>query len=114
VVQGETSILTLKLRTECGDPYDLSSFDKYKACFALDAGGALELTEVANGNGSIVELLGVAQEGKLKITINSVDTALLKDGAKQDIGLELDNATTPSPLRKNLKDILIVEQSLCG
>lgn len=114
IISGEKAVFTLKFRDVCNDPVDLTIYDKFTICFATDTSGSpLIITEAANANGSVVAISGNAVLGQLKVTLGPVDTAMLKVGAKQDIAVELDIVATPCPLRKNLKDLLVVESSIC-
>ena len=99
VVQGQQKVFKVRLRTADDDPYDLTAFTKYKVCLPLSS-GTLEITEVANGNGSVVALSGAAEAGILEVTLNFNDSANLKVGERQDIGVQIDNAgeTNPQPI----------------
>ena len=95
-------------------PIDLTNFDKFVVCLPLAAGGFLEITEVANANGSVADKGGTSDLlGQIDVTVGEVDTALLKEGFGQDVDIEWDNATTPNPKRKRLHKVLNVEGFNC-
>jgi hypothetical protein len=113
VTQGENKVFTVKLRDANGDPFDLTSFTKYKVCLPLTGGVKLEVTEVANANGSVVALLGNAILGKIEVTLNFNDTASLNEGERQDIGIVLNNAGDTDPRSKNAEAVLNVSAAVC-
>jgi len=112
IVQGENSTFDIKLRDSEGDPFDLTNFDEYTVCLPLTS-GTLSLTQVANANGSLIALSGNALLGKLNVSVNSVDTTLLKVADRQDIGLELNNNGTPNPRRQKFAGVLNVTATIC-
>ena len=99
ITQGQQKVFKLNIRTSDGAPYDLTNFTKYTVCLPLNSGN-LDITEVANANGSVVALSGNAEAGTLEVTVNFNDTATLKTGERQDIGVKINNAgdTNPQPL----------------
>jgi len=112
IIQGENSSFTVKLRDGNGDPFDVTAFDKFKICLQ-GANAPIEITEVANVNGSIVTLGGNSILGLLTVQIKSQDTLLLLEEERMDIDLELNNAATPNPRRAKFKNVLTVLSSLC-
>lgn len=113
IVRSEKSSFTLKLRDSAGDPFDISAYDKYKVCIPADDGSVVEITEVANGNNSIVVLDGNAILGRLIVTINQVDTALLLEEERQDLQLVLDVAASAAPKIAVFKNVLTVLGNIC-
>jgi len=114
IIQGENAVFTIKLRDSEGDPIDLTPYDKYKVCLPTDtSGGSLDVSEVANGNGSIVTVDGDNLLGKLQIQIKAADTLSLLEEERMSIDLELDNAGTPAPKRAKFQNVLTVLSSLC-
>lgn len=112
ITQGQTKVFTIKLRDKDGDPYDISGFDQFKVCLPQNGGGALDITEVANANGSVVtDVSGLAT--KLQVTVNYLDSETLQIGERQDIGLVLNNSGTPNPTPQNFPGELNVKASIC-
>jgi len=114
ITQGENKTFTITLRDKDGNPFDLSNFSKFKVCLPLENDAKLTLTELINGNGSIVAILGSPLLGKLEVTVNFLDTLNLKPGANQDIGVVLDNAGNTDPRPKNGLGVLTVEDAVCA
>lgn len=113
VIQGENIVFTIKLRDSEGDPFSLASFNKYKVCLPGADGTPIEVTEVANANGSIVTVDGNNILGRLQVQLTAVDTALLLVEERTDIDLEIDNAGSPAPRKAKFRNVLTVLDSLC-
>jgi hypothetical protein len=113
ITQGENAVFTIKLRDEEGDPFDLTAYDKFSVCMPKSDGDTLEVTEVANANGSIVTVLGDALLGKLQVAVKSGDTSDLLADERLDIGVKIDVAASPDPRIKTLKNVLTVEENPC-
>jgi len=113
ITRGENKTFTITIRDQDGDPFDLTNFDQYKVCLPLTA-THLDITEIANANGSVTTLLGSAVLGKIQVYVNYVDTALLKIGERQDIGVLLNNSTTPNPRGQTNTGVLNVKAAICS
>lgn len=113
ITRGEKKIFTIKIKNQDGDAFDLTDFDEFEVCLPK-ASGKLSLTEVANVNGSIVELVAPAINGKLQVTIFPTDTSLLNVDERQDIGVKLNNSVTPNPKSKLGEGILNVRPDPCA
>ena len=115
IIQGENAEFTIKLRDENCDPYDLTNFSKFKVCMqGASDGTVVEITETPNANDSKVELLGNAVLGKLKVTLDALDTVLLNPAERADIDLEIDSAAGDNPKRTRFEAALTVLESMCG
>lgn len=114
ITQGEKAVFDIYLEKEYGfpRPVDLTNFDEFKCCIETES-GVLELTEVANANGSIIEKIAPDVLGHLRVTIFPLDTTNLKAGYSQNIDIQWDNSLSPGPKRKRLYKALNVESSLC-
>ena len=114
ITRGENKVFTIKIKDQDGDAFDLTNFDEFDVCLPLEGGTKLTISEVANANGSVVAILGAAVNGKLQVTVNNVDTSLLKVADRQDIGVVLNNAATPNPKPKNGEGVLNVKANPCA
>src|SRR3990172_4159356 len=113
ITKGEDAVFTIKLRNEFNDPFNLTNYDKFQVCLPKTDGSFLNITDVANINGSVVEIIGDPLLGKLQVTVDEVDTATLRVDERVDVDIELDNLAMPSPRRKRLKNVLTVVSSVC-
>lgn len=114
ITRGEKKTFTIKIRDQNGDAFDLTNFPNYKVCLPLMEGtNKLEITNVANANGSIVSLLGAATQGKLQVVVGFVDTDLLQEGEGQDIGVVLNTVAEDDPRPKNGSGVLNVFPPVC-
>jgi len=95
-------------------PYPLTNFTKFKLCLPKTDGNWLEITEVANANGSQIDKTGDDVSGQLHVIVGKVDTALLQSGYQQDVCLSWDNAGETNTKKKNLKKFLNVEECPCA
>jgi len=107
ITQGENKIIYVTIRGNDGKPFDLTGFTKYKVALPT-ATGSLVVSETVNDNGSIVELSGNALLGTLKVTLNYVDTATLRVGTAQNIGVKIDNNSDSNPKSELAEKILTV------
>jgi len=114
ITRGENKVFTIRIKDQDGDAYDLTAFDEFDVCLPLPGGSKLTISEVANANGSVVSILGAAINGKLQVTVNNVDTSALNVGERQDIGVVLNNSTTPNPKPKNGEGVLNVKANPCA
>jgi hypothetical protein len=114
ITKGEKAEFDIFLEKASGfpRPIDLTNFDKFKLCLETES-GVLEITEVANANGSSITKVSPDVLGQLKIVLGSADTINLREGFGQDMDIEWDNSVTPAPKRKRLHKSLNVEASLC-
>lgn len=92
IVQGEDKIFTVDVKKSDGDAFDLTGFTDLTAEFKLAAGGALSLTTAANGNGSVVTSPNPTC-GRIQVSIDKVDTALLESGDSQDIEIIIEDGS---------------------
>ena len=114
ITQGENKTFTVTVRDQDGNPFDLTTFTKFKVCLLLvDGATYLEVTEVANANGSVVAILGNPILGKLQVTLNFNDTASLFVGTGLDVGLVLNNAGETDPRPKRGEGVLNVYEAVC-
>ena len=110
--KGEKKQFEIHLRKENGDPFDLTGYDKFRVALPKGSGQALTVTQVANGNGSVVAVLGSATLGVLQVTVGRLDTAALVAGDRLSIDLEIDVTATPAPRRERFVDSLAVIDNL--
>jgi len=112
ITQGEKAEFDVFLKNENGRPFDLTSFNTFKVC--LDTGGvSLTVTQVANGNGSVVSKVSPDVLGNLRVVVGPVDCETLKVGDLTDIGIELDNSVTPNKKRLIIEKGLLVKPFDC-
>lgn len=114
ITRGENKVFTIRIKDQDGDAFDLTNFDEFDVCMPLPGGSKLTISEVANGNGSVVAILGAAINGKLQVTVNNADTTSLNVDERQDIGVILNNAATPNPKPKNGEGVLNVRPNPCA
>jgi len=112
--RGEKKIFEIDFRLKTGRPFDLTGFDRFKVCLPIGSGSKVELTDVANANGSIVEILGNAILGILKVTVGPDDTLKLVADQRLYIDVEIDKSATPGPIRERFLDALNVTESVCS
>ena len=114
IVQGERAVIRFLITDlDTKLPFDLTAKDKFLACIELASGSFLSITETPNANGSSFDKLGSSLLGQLELIIGPADTNLLRLDELLNIGYELDNATTPDPLRRNIEKALFVEPFDC-
>lgn len=113
IIKGEKAEFTIKLLDSNDDPYDLTSFDEFKVCLLKDDKSILEITDVASGD-SVVAVDGSSVKGKLLVTIDAADTALLKADDDADVDGLINNATTPNPKGFHIPKGLQVIETLCS
>lgn len=112
ITRGENKTITIKLRDQDGDPFDMSGFDEFTVCFPTE-GDPLEITQVANTNGSVTtKITGETFQG-LTVVLKAADSANLKVGERQDIGVILNNNATPNPRSETFERVLNVKAGLC-
>lgn len=80
IVQGEDKEITVRLTLESGDPYDLTGITAISAEFPASAGGCVTITGVSPFNAAPIVIETPATSGKLTITLNDTQTALLASG----------------------------------
>ena len=112
VTKGEKAEFDIFLVDKDARPVDLTGFDKFRWAVEADSGQPLQITQVANVNGSSIVLVAPAVLGHLKVTLGKVDTALLKASFGQDMDIEWDVTATPAPKRKRIHKGLNVEDSI--
>ena len=111
ITRGEKAVFSIFLEnTTFPRSKDLSGFSKFKVCLTTSS-GFLIITEVANGEGSIVAPVDSGNYGELEVTVFPVDSETLNDGFGQDIDVEWDVTAGTAPNRKKLKKVLNVETS---
>jgi hypothetical protein len=110
IVKGENATFTIRLRDQDGDPFDLTPFDQFRVCLPGIGETPVQVTETVNVSGSVAAVAGNPILGKITVTVKAPDTGVLGFGERQDVDLELNNATTPNPRRTRFKAVLNVEQ----
>jgi hypothetical protein len=111
ITKGEKKVFQIDLRQSNGRPFDLTPYDRFKVEFPLGSGAGLLINQTANGNGSVVSVLGNSILGILQVTVGPNDTKLLTPGERLYIDLEIDNGSTPAPKRERFIDALNVIDS---
>ena len=111
VTKGEDATFDIFLVNTQNRPVDLTTFTSFKFCVEGEI-STIELTEVPNANGSKIEKVAPDVLGHLRVTLDQVDSALLRDGFGQDVDIEWGDGTTRK--RKRLYKVLNVEPSLCS
>lgn len=113
ITRGEKAVFDIFLEKKDGlpRPVDLTNFDKFSASLALESGGYLQISEVANAAGSVINKVSPDVLGQINVTIGAADTQLLLARLSQDLDIEWDNASVANPRRKRITNILSVEDS---
>lgn len=111
ITKGEDATFDIFLVNQAGRPVDLTTFTEFKFCVEGDA-ATIELSETPNANGSVVDKVAPDVLGQIRVTLDQVDTALLREGFSQDIDLEWGDGTTRK--RKRIHKGLNVEGSICA
>jgi len=114
ITRGENKVFTIRAKDKNGDAFDLTNFDQVKVCLPLEGDSKLEVTEVANANGSVAEIQTPLSDGKIQVTLNYVDSETLKVADGQNIGVILNNAATPNPKPQNGEGVLNVKPNPCA
>lgn len=113
-VKGGKLEFEIALVDENGRPVDTTVYDAFKVCVKLTASTALEISQVANGNGSVMTKVGAPEIGVFKVQINPVDTAGLLVAERQDIDFEMkETADATNIIRTVFKDRLSVFKTSC-
>ena len=115
IIKGGTKEFFVELFDEDDRPFDLTAFDEFKVCFPND-GSPVEVSEVANANGSVVALEGNALLGVLKVTLNGVDSATLEVDERTPLDIELNKSGGGAdvPIRERFDNAVNVIDSSCG
>jgi hypothetical protein len=80
----------------------------------LAPSGHLEITEVANANGSVVSINGSAVLGELLVDLRPDDSELLLDGKYQTINVEIGKSSDATARRRwTLYRVLTVVEYDC-
>ena len=108
ITQGEKAEFDIFLKNENGRPFDLTAFNTFKVVLDKD-GTNLTLTQVANGNGSVVAKISPDVLGNLRVTVGPTDSNTLKLGELTNLGIELDNSSTPNKKRLIIEKGLLVQ-----
>ena len=112
VVRGEEVKFDIFLYDEDGRPFPLTAYDDFKVCLKKKT-GVLEVTHVANANGSVVAKQAPDELGHLQVTIKAADSLDLKADRTSDIQLVLSNQATPAPRIKVFENALSVLDPVC-
>jgi len=114
-VRGGLLEFEIGLVDEQGAAVDTTSYDEFRICIKIDSSTKLEVSEVANGNGSIMSKQGSAEKGVFDVVINPADTLLLKAKERQNIDFEMSEAADPNNVRREVfKDRLTILESSCN
>jgi len=86
ITQGADEDFFIRLTQADGDPIDLADVTAASVCFEAE-GSQLEVSLVATPNGSVITKEAPESIGKLKVSLDDLDTLTLK--ARVDKDLEL-------------------------
>ena len=111
-VQGAKIEFELAIVDENDRPVDTTVYDEFKVCIKADTN--LEVSQVANANGSVMTKVGSAECGIFNVLINPADTANLEAKERQDIEFRMSEAADPTNIVGEVfEDKLTVKKSNC-
>lgn len=99
IVKGEAKEIIIILEDELGGRLDLSPYDQFKVCLS-----GVDITEVANANGSVVTKNGSDDLGELLASYNPPDTEAMQTGANQEMQIELSSSTNANEIARFVID----------
>ncbi len=118
IIQGSKGEFEIALVDELGRPIDTTDYDEFKVCIKQSSSvPALEVSQAANPNGSVMGKVGSPLLGVFTVLITPADTvpATLKDGERQDIDFEMAQASDATNIIGLVfKDRLSVIKTSCS
>jgi len=99
IVEGAYKQFVIILSLESEQRFDLTGFDLFTVCLPGKT-AEIEITEVANANGSVVALNGSADKGEVLVTLYADDSLLLGIGRDQNIHFQIGITGTPEQSRR--------------
>lgn len=112
-VKGGKIEFEIAIVDEDGRAVDTTVYDAFRVGIRIDSSTSLVITQVANGNGSIMTKVGVGAKGVFKILINPADSLLLDALERQDISFEMSESADPTNvIREVIEDRLTISESV--
>ena len=111
-IQGGKIEFELSLVDENGRPVSTAAYDQYRVGISIDSSTTLEISQVANANGSVMTKVGSAECGIFNVLINPADSATLGTGDRQDIDFEMSEQADPTNvIRETFPDRLEIRST---